>query len=56
MSRFVYFLGGALVGAAGITAAALLHKENDNPLRQLGNIEDLGVDDLIGKLNRCFIA
>lgn len=55
MSRFVYFLGGALVGAAGITAAALLHKENDNPLRQLGNIEDLGVDDLIGKLNRYVI-
>lgn len=31
MSKFGYFLGGVLVGAAGLTLAAILHDKYESP-------------------------
>lgn len=50
MSKFVYLLGGALVGAAGLAAATYLNREDNSPHR-LDTVESLGIDALVGRLN-----
>lgn len=50
MRRFAYLLGGALVGAAGLAAAAYLNREDNSPHR-FDAVGTLGIDALIGRLN-----
>ncbi|MDL2216204.1 hypothetical protein LJB81_00555 [Desulfovibrio sp. OttesenSCG-928-M14] len=58
MSRLIYLLGGAVVGAAGLAAAALLNEKNSNStsldVPHLGSASSLDADALAGQLNSYF--